>query len=154
MQISVGGILFLLAVIAVPIAIMVAKRWRKGNLAFNKGIIPRRNKEQVVLPNTMIVDDKRGIYFENREELEGIPMTCRNDGRDYMVLRQEDGITTLLEPPDTTEYYDPGEYGSVLVMKAHKDLFERRRTLLQGLAPWALVVTILILGIIWVIASD
>lgn len=146
MHITPVGLIILLLFIGIPIGIFILNRWRKtGSFSFR--FTRSKGKEP---DNTMLFDAKRGIYFERADHADLIPMTCRNNGLDYYVIKDSE----QLEVPDSCEYYDPGEYGNVLTMRAHADLFERRRTLLQNIAPWALVVGMIVVGIFLVMVLD
>lgn len=150
MLITPVGVVILLLVIGGPVGYLLFRKWRQGNLTIKRA---QGGTRQGVLDNTIIVDAVRGIYTAYQESSDVIPMVSRNDGREYLVLRKTGEELTALEVPDSARYYDPREYGNVLTMKAHADLFERRRTLFQNIAPWALVVGLLIVGIITIVLA-
>ncbi len=88
-----------------------------------------------------------GIKFDYAENPQGMPRRLRNDNKEYYFF--QDAKPMVL--PDGGEYYDPKEYANVLMMPAHKKLFERRNTLLTHLAAGMMVVTIIVIGIFLVI---
>jgi len=143
----IGGIILAIVILG-PLAFFLFRHYRQGNMTFKLSKTDQKEPE-----NTMILDASKGISFTNETHDDMLPMTCRNNGRDYYVVRKEDKANSQLEVPDTCGYYDPGEYANVLTMKAHADLFERRRTLFQNIAPWALVVCVLIVGIILIVLA-
>lgn len=149
MLITPLGIVILLLFVGIPAGIFLFSRWRKGGLSFR---VSKETKGKQA-DNTMIIDDKRGIYFDAADHADMIPMTCRNNGQEYYVLKRANNVELPLDVPDSCIYYDPGEYGNVLTMKAHADLFERRRTMLQNIAPWALVVGMIVVGVFLIMAT-
>ncbi|MFC1904960.1 hypothetical protein ACFLXT_04285 [Chloroflexota bacterium] len=110
---------------------------------------------------TVQIDKKTGkavpvkVAFEDVKKPMGYPHQNINDGRWYFI-HYKNVSTNKLAPfylPDQ-QYYDPGEFSNVIKMKAHMDLFERRQTMFQKLAPWALVVAILIISILMPVVAD
>ena len=76
---------------------------------------------------------------------DGQPWQCLNDGNWY-YLNYFDLTKGKLRPfalPDS-QYFDPAEFGNVIMMPAHKLLFERRLSLLQRVGPWVMVLAFLI----------
>lgn len=85
---------------------------------------------------------------------------CRNDGKFYRLLIEgkegavEVGTRKLHEfmLPDT-QYRDPREFANNLNIPAHRRLAKRKATLMQHIAPWILVVAILVMGLLFVITA-
>lgn len=100
--------------------------------------------------NDKLVPDK--IVFENVKRPLGQPQQCTNNGNWYFV-HIFDLVTGKLKPfvlPDS-QFFDPSEFGNVLEMPAHRRLFEKKISLLQKVAPWVMVVALLI-SIIGIVA--
>ncbi len=82
------------------------------------------------------------IKFENisEEKLLGQPVKCLNDNN-YYHIHIWDKDLSVLKPftlPDT-QYRDPREFANNLNIPAHRKLAQRRASLIQKIAPFALV---------------
>jgi len=92
------------------------------------------------------------IAFEDVEQPLGQPARCIDDGRSYYVhiFDLTKGALVPFVLPDG-QYFDPGEFGNVLEMPAHKRLFTRKMSMLQKMGPWimcvALIVSLFILAV-------
>jgi hypothetical protein len=63
---------------------------------------------------------------------------CRNDSKPYYVFKETGGVRERFVLPDTT-YRDPREVANYLNIPAHRRLAMREASLLQKIAPWAIV---------------
>ena len=85
------------------------------------------------------------VVFEWVDEPKGQPQQCTNNSKWYYV-HIWDIATQQLKPfvlPDS-QYFDPREFANVIMMPAHKRLFERQASMLQKIAPWVMVVAFLV----------
>ncbi len=113
-----------------------------------------KKKEKPRVDNIITITPE-SVKFSYEEHPEGIPMRCRKNDREYVIRRQEgEADAKQLVIPDHTEHFDPREYGNVLGMPAHRKLFTRRGTLFGNLAPWSLVVAMIIFFIIGIVSND
>lgn len=119
-----------------------AKRPTKKVNSLN--IYPRLTNEGKIAPGC--------IVFEDTEHPKGQPMRCLDDGLSYYVHiwdMKEKALVPFLLPDG--QYFDPGEFGNVLEMPAHKRLFTRKMSMLQKMGPWimcvALIVSLFILAV-------
>ena len=85
------------------------------------------------------------VAFEWMNNPVGQPQQCINNGRWYFVnvfdIKAQRLIPLVL--PDA-QYFDPREFANVIKMPAHNNLFERRVTLFQKVAPWIMVAAFII----------
>jgi len=89
-------------------------------------------------PNTLSIY-KNDVKFEYVENPKGYPWQCLNDGKYYYVQEETNaGDIRALILPDII-YRDPKEYANYLNLPAHGRLLKRRATLVQKLAPFAIV---------------
>lgn len=155
MHITLGGIVFLVAIVLLVVIIILVKRWRKTgsfNVApssFFKGTSSKNKQDNVV-----IIDKIKGIYSEYWEEKllkDYVPQLYRNNNKEYAVLLKHEDEFTPYYPNDTTKYFAPDEWAQVLQMKANEELFKKRNTLYQHISVWALVAGMGIAAIIFVI---
>lgn len=112
---------------------------KPGNkIANSLNIYARRNEA-----TKQIYPEK--VVFELVEKPLGQPQQCTNNSKWYYVHMWDidKGILTPFVLPDS-QYFDPREFANVIKMPAHKKLFERRVTLLQQIAPWAMVVAFVV----------
>lgn len=80
------------------------------------------------------------VTFEMLLHPEGQPQQCTNNGKWYYV-HIWDIAKRRLKPfalPDS-QYFDPREFANVIMMPAHKRLFERQASMFQKIAPWIMV---------------
>jgi len=75
-----------------------------------------------------------------RGELLGQPLKCLNDGKYYHIHIWDESIAKfkLFILPDT-QYRDPKEFANNLNIPAHRKLAQRRASLMQKIAPFAIV---------------
>lgn len=80
------------------------------------------------------------VVFEWVEKPKGQPQQCLNNNRWYYVhiWDIEKLILKAFTLPDT-QYFDPREFANVIVMPAHKKLFERQATFMQKIGPFVMV---------------
>ena len=82
-----------------------------------------------------------------------IPQICRNNNREYYVIKRNEDESEVYYPNDITVYYHPKEWALVLMMKANEELFKKRRNLFQNIHVWALVAAMAILLIVIIVAA-
>ena len=157
MHITVGGILFLVAIVLVVVAVIVINKWRKtGSFKVAPSYLFKGSSSKTQVDNVVIIDKKKGIYSDFWEEskLEDYtPQTYRNNNKEYFVLKKDGETYTPYYPNDTTKYFSPDEWAQVLQMKANEELFKKRNTLLQHISVWALVAGLIITALVFIITS-
>lgn len=85
------------------------------------------------------------VVFENVKHPLGQPSRCISDGRSYFV-HILDLATGKLVPfllPDS-QFFDPTEFGNVLEMPAHRRLFQRKVSLMQKVAPYVMLIALIV----------
>jgi len=93
------------------------------------------------------------IVFEHMKKPLGHPHQVINDSKWYYLhykLPDKDFKPYVLTD---MQYFDPTEFGRVLTMPAHKDLFAYNPSLWQSLQPWLIIVGIIIVGVLMVIMA-
>jgi len=141
-------------------AVVVYLGLKRGEVVTHAAIMGR---DLISDANTLLVQRDRLEYANVDQKL--IPedyqwRKCRNDGIFYRVLIQAiDNAKSAVEYngrtfnefilPDT-QYRDPREFANNLNIPSHRRLAKRKATLIQNIAPWILVVAIIIMGIIFV----
>ena len=157
MHITVGGILFLVAIILIVVALIFINKWRKtGSFKVSPSFLFQSQSSKVEIDNVVIFDKLKGIYSEHWDEsklVDYTPQTYRNNNKEYFVLKKDGETYTPYYPNDTTKYFSPDEWAQVLQMKANEELFKKRNTLLQHISVWALVAALIIAALIFIITS-
>jgi hypothetical protein len=108
------------------------------------GDVEYKLKKQATGPVNAIILKPKTMELTWIDDPDGFPMTVKNNGKDWYLYIEKDGVIQPYQLPDSMEYYDPGEYANVTEMPAHKKLFERQMTLLEQLTPGFLAIGMII----------